>query len=733
MASIKSQLTLNDGMSGVLRKITAALDTTLHSFEQVQRASERAIDKESIDQARAALVGANKELDSMESNFRQAAEQEEQLNRGIRAGSSSMGSMLSKAKRVVATLASAVGVTKLLNLSDQMSGTSARLSFIVDDGGSVEQLERQIMASAQRSRASYLDVADSVAKLGMTAGKAFSGTDEIIAFTELMNKNFAIGGASTAEQASAMYQLTQAMSSGRLQGDEYKSIIENAPLLARSIEDYMRNVNGATGSMKEWASEGELTADVIKNALFSSADEIESRFSTLPLKWSQIWTNMQNRALSAMTPILDKLNGIANSSQFQTVTDGMINGFAAAMYAASSLLDIIINIGSFMVNNWSWISPIVWGLVAAFVAYNAVALITSAINGIVAMSTAAKAAADMMSAGATFTAAAAQHGFNAALFACPITWVVIGVIAFVVALMALCGWIAKTTGLAVTGFGIICGGINVAVQAVWNAFLVVANVALGIWNAFSAVCTNLQIAFHNAISNVKGWFFGLMSTAMTVIEGICAALNKLPFVEFDYSGISAKADEYAAKSAAAYGDVESYTSIADAFSEGFNTYDAFADGWAADAFSAGASWGDGIAGKIGSALDFDLGALGLGAESGSGAGLGGLDLSGLGGGLGDSLGGINDALGGIGDSAGKTAGNTGSMAEALDVSSEQLEYLRDIAERDAINRFTTAEVKIDMTGMTNRIDGSMDLDGVLNTLTEGFAAALATAAEGVHA
>ena len=193
---------------------------------------------------------------------------------------------------------------------------------------------------------------------------------------------------------------------------------------------------------------------------------------------------------------------------------------------------------------------------------------------------------------------------------------------------------------------------------------------------------------------------------MTVVEGICAALNKLPFVEFDYSGISAKADEYAAKSAEAYGSTEDYTSVADAFSEGFNTFDTFTDGWASDAFQAGAAWGDGIADKVGGMFDFDLGAAG------------------------DDYGGF--ALDQIAADTGNIADSTGGMADALEISNEQLEYMRDIAERDAINRFTTAEVKIDMTGMTNKIDGNADLDGVLTTLTDGFAEALVTAAEGVH-
>ena len=720
MATIRSQMVLNDGMSAVLKRITSALDTTLNAFEQVQRASGRAVDAAQIAQARSQLVGANAEIQEMADGYRRAAEQEENLNRGLRTGGSladgmlgKVKTLLGKVKTLVATLAAGAGLNKLIGLSDQMTSTTARLSFLVDDGGSVDELEAKIMASAQRSRAAYLDTASAIASMGANAGAAFSSNDELIAFMEQVNRQFTIGGASAQGQAAAMLQLTQAMAAGALRGEELNSILENAPGIARAIEQYM---GIAEGSIKQYAQEGQVTAEVVKNALFSVADETNAKFESMPMTWAQIWTNMQNRALQTLDPILNKLNKLANSEQFSTVVDGALNALATITALASGILDVFVNIGSAVVDNWSVIEPIAWGLVAALVAYNAVALITQAINGAVALSAGVKAAAEMMSTGATFAATAAQYGLNAALLACPITWIVVGVIALVAGIIALCNWIAKTTGVAATGFGVITGGINVAIQAVWNAMLVVANVAIGIWNALGACCSNIGTAFHNVISNVQGWFYGLLSTALTVVEGICAALNKLPFVEFDYSGISAKADEYAAKSAEAYGSVEEYQNIGDAFTKGYNTFDTFTDGWASDAFKAGASWGDGVADKVSSFFDF------------GGGGTGGTDL-----GSGFDLSSIADNTGLTADNTGLTADNTGKTADALAVTEEQLEYLRDIAERDAINRFTTAEVKIDMTGMTNRIDGSADLDGVISQLTEGFTEALVTAAEGVHA
>lgn len=188
-----------------------------------------------------------------------------------------------------------------------------------------------------------------------------------------------------------MLQLTQAMAAGALRGEELNSILENAPGIARAIEQYM---GIAEGSIKQYAQEGQVTAEVVKNALFSVADETNAKFESMPMTWAQIWTNMQNRALQTLDPVLNKLNKLANSEQFSTVVDGALNALATITALASGILDVFVNIGSAVVDNWSVIEPIAWGLVAALVAYNAVALITQAINGAVALSAAVKGAAD---------------------------------------------------------------------------------------------------------------------------------------------------------------------------------------------------------------------------------------------------------------------------------------------------------------------------------------------------
>lgn len=686
VATIRSQMVLNDGISGVLRKINTALNTTLNAFEQVQRASGRAVDTAQIQAARAALVQANNEVDQMADAYRRAAEQEEVLNKGLRNGNSAASGLLGKVKSIVAASAAGAGLKALTGLSDKLTSTTARLSFIVDDGGSVDALEQKIMASAQRARSYYMDTASAIASMGSNAGRAFSNNDELIGFMELINKSFVIGGASAEGQAAAMLQLTQAMAAGALRGEELNSILENAPSIARAIESYM---GIAEGSIKQYAEQGLVTAEVVKNAMFASADEINAKFESMPMTWAQIATKMQNTALAAFDPVLTRLNQVANSAQFNTVINGAIDGLAMLATVATGVLDLLINGAAFVVENWSWISPIVYGLVAAFIAYNAVALITNGLNA----------------------------ALNATLLACPIAWIVVLVIALVAAIYAACSAIAKFTGIANSGFGVICGGINVVVQFFVNLGLTIANIALGIWNALGACAQNIGIAFGNVIAGVQSWFYNLLSTVLTVVAGICEALNKLPFVEFDYSGITNAASDYAAKAAEASGNIQDFVSVGDAFNEGMSTFETWQDGWAGDAFDAGANWGDGVAAGVSDAIGglFDMD---LGAATDYGAGMG--DLGSF-------------ALDDIAGNTGETAANTGAAADALTATTEELEYLRDIAERDAINRFTTAEVKIDMTGMTNRIEGGADLDGVISVLTDGFTEALLTAAEGVHA
>lgn len=705
MATIRSQMVLNDGISGVLKRITNGLSTTLNAFEQVQRASGRAVDVTQIQAARAALAEANRDVDNMAEAYRRAAQQEEVLNKGLRNGASAADGLLGKVKGIVTTLAAGAGAKAVLGLSDQLASSSARLSLIVDDGGSVDALEQKIMASAQRSRASYLGTMQTISKLGLQAGDAFNSNDELIRFTELLNKNFVIGGSSATEQAAAMYQLTQAMGSGRLQGDEYRSIIENAPMLAGAIEEYMRNVQGATGAMKDWSSEGLLTADVIKAAVFNSADEVEARFQQMPMTWGQVWTQMQNKAIAAFDPVLSKLNQVANSERFETVTDGIVSGLATIAAVAGVVLDLLISGGSLVVDNWSWLEPIVWGLVAAFVAYNTVALITNGLNAATALAEGVKAAALAMSTGATFAATVAQYGLNAALLACPITWIVLLIIALVAAFYAAVAAINHFAGTSLSATGIVMGAFAVAGAFIINLILGVVNFVIGIgvelYNLIATFANFFANVFNDPVGAIINLFAGMFDFILGIVQSAASLIDTVLGTDMS-SAVAGFRNTVATKVEEIVGDQVEVMEKLNASDYQIQRIE-YGDAWAA-----GNSLGRGIEDAVGGLFNFDLGAAeNYGANS-------------------------PFALDDISNNAALTAANTGATADALTATTEELEYLRDIAERDAINRFTTAEVKIDMTGMQNRIEGGADLDGVISALTDGFTEALLTAAEGVH-
>lgn len=709
MGNIRAAIALYDGVTSPLQSMHKAMGVVLNTFESMQQASGRAVDTAAIREAREEWAKAGTAFDAIEENIRNANNEQQKFNNSIRGSNNSANGLLSTIKKIAVAAGGIAGINKVLNISDELASTKARLNLLVDDGGSVEALEQKIMASAQRSRSVYFDTASAVAKLGLNAGNAFDGNmDQVIAFMEQVNKQFVIGGATAQEQSNAMIQLTQAMAAGALRGEELNSILDGAPGIARAIEKYM---GIAEGSIKSVAQEGKVTAEVVKNAMFAMADETNAKFDSMPKTWAQIWAGMKNQALSMFAPILTKINQIANSSKFQQVTTALINGLAGVANIASSVLDILISIASVIVDNWSWIQPIIMGIVAAMLIYNGVMLVG---NTIMAVQAAVKAIHTAMTTAwsvATFAATAAQQGLNAALLACPITWIILLIIAVIAAIYAACAAVAKFTGIANSGFGVICGGIMVVIAFFKNLGLSVANIALGIWNALGACASNIGTAFHNVISNVQGWFYNLLSTALTVVAGICEALNKLPFVEFDYSGITSKASEYAAKSAEAYGNVEEYKSVADAFNEGMSTFDTFQDGWAANAFASGAAWGDGVADKVSGMFDFS--ALdSMGADS--------LDAFNLG----------ND-LDSIYGNTGDIANNTAATADALDIAEEDLAYLRDIAEREAINRFTTAEIKVEQHN-ENHISKDADLDGIMDAWANDFAEKLEVSEEGVH-
>lgn len=683
----------------------------LNQAIQEQNSLNQAMQNMDVSAANDAYLRLSQTVGNTERYIRDNVDEQGRFNQEISAGTQQANELTNTIKRAVAAYVSIQSVGKALNISDELVQTTSRLNMMNDGVQTTAELVNMVYAAAQDARGSFSQMADVVARFGNNAKDAFSSSEEVVAFADLIQKQMTIAGASTQEAANAELQLSQALGSGVLRGDELNSIFEQAPNLIQNIADYL---DVPIGKIREMAADGELSADVVKAAIFSAADDINSKFNEMPMTWGQMWQSMQNTALIAFQPVLQRLNDLANSEAFQTFIQGAIEAMATLANILLNIFELVGTVGGFIADNWSVISPIIYGVIAALAVYAAylgivkgIEIASAAATAIHSVAMSAKIGVMAALTGQTMAATAAQMGYNGALYACPVVWIIVLIIALIAVIMAVCSAIAKMTGIANSGFGVITGGVNVVIQFFKNLGLTVANIALGIGNAIAALASNMMTAFHNAICSVQSWFYNLLSTALSVIEGICSALNKLPFVEFDYSGISSAADDYAAKASEAAGNKEDYQSISDAFNEGFTTFDAFQDGWASDAFNAGAAWGDGIADKV---SNFSLSDV-----------FGQTDIPNVG----DYTSGFNDAIAnsGVGDSIGNIDDNTGKIKDSLDVTEEDLKYLRDIAEQESINRFTTAEVTINQTN-NNNVSSDTDLDGFITALDDAMGEAI---------
>ena len=715
MGNIRAAIALYDGVTSPLQSMHKAMGVVLNTFEAMQQASGRAVDTAAIREAREEWAKAGTAFDAIEENIRNANNEQQKFNNSIRGGSNSANGLLSTIKKIAIAAGGIAGINKVLNISDELASTKARLNLLVDDGGSVEALEQKIMASAQRSRSAYFDTASAVAKLGLNAGNAFNGDmDQVIAFMEQVNKQFVIGGATAQEQSNAMIQLTQAMAAGALRGEELNSILDGAPGIARAIEKYM---GIAEGSIKTVAQEGKVTAEVVKNAMFAMADETNAKFDSMPKTWAQIWVDMKNQALSIFAPILTKINQLGNSAKFQKVTTGLINGLAAVANVASSALDILIAIASVFVDNWGIIQPLVLGIAAAMLLYNgyliannAITAISNAQKGLAAVqahkaadANTTHAATEKAEAMAKASATAAQYGFNAALLACPLTWILLIIIAVIAAIYMIVAAINKLTGSTISATGIICGAVAVAGAFVLNCAIGVLNAIIqALWTIFVApflgivewilnVCNGGFNSFGDAVANligqIIGWFLNLGKVVTTIIDAIFGT---------DWtSGL-----ESLQSAVTSWGKNENAITL-DKNAPTIDYRATYSGAW-----DAGYDFGQGIDDKIGGMFDAS------GLDS-----MGAFDLS--------------NTLDGIYGNTGDTAANTAATADALDIAEEDLAYLRDIAERDAINRFTTAEIKVEQHN-ENHISKDADLDGIMDAWANDFAEKLEVSEEGVH-
>lgn len=717
MSSIQTAIELSDRMSAPLYNICTAVNMVISNFEALEYASSTAIDTSSMEDARQLLADGMVGLQDITSATESARRKQEEYNQKIQAGSQHTDVLLNKVKSLVGAYVGISTVKNALDLSDELTQTTARLDMMVSQYNALngtmqttDELSQMIFLSAQNSRASYMDTAASVAKLGNNARDAFASTGEIVQFAELVNKQFTIAGASATESSNAFLQLTQALGSGVLRGDELNSIFEQAPNLIQTVADYM---DVPIGKIREMASDGQVTADIVKNAMFAAADDIDAKFNSMPLTWGQLWTQYSNLALKTFQPVLQRLNEMANDQHMQTALSGIMNALSGAATIALNVIDVMVTGGAFIVDNWSMIAPVIGGVAAALAIYNGALLLHNAYeaasNGlkmIAAIRSVAHGTATATEAAATTGASAAQIAFNAALYACPLTWIVLAIIAVIAAIYLVVAAINKVQGTTYSATGVICGAVYAAgafivntgvgllnglIQLIWSIFVEpflgivewVLNVTNGGFDSFGGAVANL-------IGNIISWFLSLGEVVTKIIDAIfgtdwTAGLNAL-----QNNVLAWGKNENAITLDREAPTIAYRASYSEAYNKGYD-------------------FGQGVENRI---KNFFGGTKDDNSDNSGALG---------------SYGAASDMAANVAN----IAGDTSSISDSLDVSEEDLKYLRDIAEQEAINRFTTAEIKVDMSGMSNTVHNTNDLDGIVDGLTTRVLEAMEVVKEGV--
>lgn len=636
MASINTSIQLYDKLSAPINNMIGAINNMIGAYHSLDRTVENGFDASQIYEAEAAMIQAQEQVEQLGREIGENKKKQKGFNDELEEGSSVASDLTEKIMGMVGAYASIQGIQKLVNLSDEYVQTTARLNMINDGLQSTDELQDKIFASAQRARASYTATADAVAKLSLNAGDAFGSNNETILFAENLNKLFAIAGTEQASISSATLQLTQALGSGVLRGEEFNAVFEAAPNIMQTVADYM---DVPIGKLRGMAQEGKITANIVKNALLGATENINSQFESMPMTWSQVWTGVMNRLYEASKPILSAI--------------------------------------SWMAQNWSILEPIVLGVAGALAVYLA------ATKGVEL---------------ATKAWAVAQAFLNGVMALNPVFLIIMGVMLLIGLIFAIIAAINKVTGKSVSAIGVIVGALMTAVAYIWNVLLGWLDFVLGLvnyianrWIAFANFFANL---FNDPIASIIHLFGDLADNVLGILESIASGIDKVfgsnlaGAVQGWRSGLDSMVEEAANK----YGN-GSYEKVVEEIN--LSSESLGLKRWAyGDAYNKGYNWGAGVGGSVTGTFE-------------------------------DLMGDQNSA------NIAQTAENTGKAADSLDITNEDLKYLKDIAETEVINRFTTAEIKVDMTN-NNNINSDMDLDGMVDYLATGVNEAMEKAAEGVH-
>lgn len=610
-----------------------------------------------------------------------------------------------KLRTLIGTMASLAAIKGGMDATDTYTNTGARLSMITSSPEEQTALKGDIFAAARRSRGDYTDMANAVAKMKMLAGDTFGTNQEAVGFTELLNKSLKVSGAGQAEQNSAFLQLTQAMAAGKLQGDEFRSVMENAPMVANAISQYM---GVSKGELKELSSDGVITADIIKNAMFQAADDINGKFDSMPRTFADVWTGIKNTGIQAFGRIMTRVNEMLNSDIGQSV----IENLTGAIYLAADAADLFLGGLELIAENMDLIAPIAGGLVAAFVAYNTVLAVTNGLElasatakRIHAAATNVQAAATAMQSGATFMATVQQYGFNAALAACPITWIVGGLILITALFYAGVVAVNHFAGTSISATGMIVGALFAAGALIGNLFIGGYNFLVGIWidvtnlfisfaEFFANFLNNPVLAIMNLIADLANFVMGVLSSLAKAIDTVFGC-NLSSMVKGWSDSVNDFRDGISKDSTISYERIDKTKlqfdgiSYKDAYNKGYGLGKTFGD--KASGILSGFGSKDGIGG---SEIDFSQLATAGNPAVIKGTGKGG--------------------------------------AVKVETEKEDIEWMRKLAERDYVARIAqntlAPNIRVEFSGPITK---EADTDSVMSHVVEELREIIETAPEGV--
>ena len=393
-----------------------------------------------------------------------------------------------------------------LRLSDDISDANTRLSMITSSLSEQKDLQAKIMASAKSSRSSYLEMVNAATKMKMLAPDSFKNNEEALKFTEILKKSLTISGADKASKDGAFLQITQAMTSGRLQEDDFRSMTENVPIVADAIAKYMGK---SKEELKDLSSKGLITADIVKNALFSASDDINKKFETMPKTFNDVMTDFKNKIIEVFEPISAKITQILGSDSITKVIDNI----GIALLIGANILGVFVDGIAFLIDNLDILTPALLGVAGAMLVYNATSGIAymKTIASAIALGT--KAIADAFEYAQIIALIVAQDGFNAALAACPITWIITGIIALIAIVYVVIAVINKVAGTTISATGVILGAIFAIGDIFYNIFAFIWNIVVSFLNFF-ANCLD------NPIASVKILFLDLARSVVNIVAKV---------------------------------------------------------------------------------------------------------------------------------------------------------------------------------------------------------------------